>query len=130
MSRARFIPGLVCLSACAGAPDSAPLEGGDTCTVLTSGTWTFSGDAWGMGDETMDGDLTLDAEACTFTLDNWSMSMNNLPTGGALDGDAVQFDGLTSKWRTCTGTATDESNASGTCSEDDTDWAIVYVGGT
>jgi hypothetical protein len=82
-----------------------------------------------MGDESMDGELTLDAESCTFTLHDWSMAMDDLPTGGALDGDALQFDGLTSRWRTCTGTTADEYTASGTCSEDDSAWAIVYVGG-
>ncbi len=110
------------------ASDSEPLVGGDTCVALTSGPWTFSGEAFGMGDATMGGDVTFDAEACTFTISNWSMTMDDLPTGGALDGDSVQLDGLSSRWRTCTGTAPDEDNASGTCSEDNTAWAMTSGG--
>ena len=122
------LPALGLLAACAGSSDSTPLEGGDSCTALISGTWTFSGDAWGMGDDTMDGDITLDADACSFTIDNWSMAMDDLPTGGVLDGDAVQFDGANSYWQSCTGTATDESHASGTCSDDGADWMMVSAG--
>ena len=114
------------LLGCAGAgADSAPILGGDTCTAPTVGTWTFSGAAFGMGEETMDGDLALDSETCTFTLENWSMAMDDLPSGGALDGDAVQLDGLNSFWRTCVGTASDENTVSGTCSDDGSDWRMV-----
>lgn len=119
------------LSACAGkGDDTAALVGGDTCTVLTSGTWTFSGTAFGMGDATMEGDVTLDAAACSFTLGNWSMAMDDLPSGGVLDGEAVQLDGLNSYWRSCTGTARSVDAASGTCSDDGGDWAMAGGGST
>jgi hypothetical protein len=117
------------LSACAaGGADTEPLTGGDTCTALTSGTWTFSGAAWGMGDTTMEGDVTLDAAACSFTLDHWTMAMDDLPSGGVLDGDAVQLDGLNSYWRSCTGTAADADTVSGTCSDDGADWTMTAGG--
>jgi hypothetical protein len=117
---------LLCLLACAGAPaaDSA-LRGGDSCTELVSGTWTFSGAAFGMGDETMDALLTFDADACAFTITEWSMAMDDLPNGGVIDGDAVQLDGLNYDWRTCSGVAQDAQSASGTCSNDGDPWAIA-----
>ncbi len=114
------------LLACTGAPagDSA-LQGGDSCTELVSGTWTFSGAAFGMGDETMDALLTFDADACAFTITEWSMAMDDLPNGGVIDGDAVQLDGLNYDWRTCTGVAQDAQSASGTCANDGDPWAIA-----
>ena len=126
MHRYRFASMFLALAACApsASPDSGSLSGGETCTALSAGTWTFSGDAFGMGDNTMTGDVTLDASACTFTFDNWDMQMDDLPSGGVLDGDAATLDGLNSRWRTCTGTATDESNAAGTCATDGTEWAM------
>jgi hypothetical protein len=111
--------------ACNGKPDSNPLTGGDACSALTSGTWTFSGEAWGMGDLTMDGDVTMDAAACTFTLDAWTMAMDDLPNGGAVDGDEVQLDGKNSYWRSCSGTAVDAGHVSGTCADDGTDFEMV-----
>jgi hypothetical protein len=78
-----------------------------------------------MGDNPMDGDVTMNAEDCTFTLGNWDMVMDDLPSGGAVDGDQVQLDGLNSYWRSCTGTATDEANAAGTCSDDGAEWMIA-----
>lgn len=127
MPRLNLVPLALFLAACAtkSGEDTSPLTGGDTCTMLTDGSWTFSGAAFGMGDNTMTGDVTLDATACKFTLGNWDMQMDDLPSGGALDADAVTLDGLTSKWQSCTGTATDENTASGTCSEDGTDWMMV-----
>ena len=115
------------VTGCAVATDS-PLVGGETCTALTSGTWTVTGAAFGMGDDNpMDGDVTMDDEACAFAFSDWSMQMDDLPSGGVVDGDAVQLDGLTSKWRTCTGTATDTASASGTCEEDGTAWIMVLA---
>ncbi len=127
MPRRNLVPLALFLAACqtGSGEDSAPLEGGDTCTALTSGTWTFTGAAWGMGDNPMDGNVTMDTEGCTFTLGEWDMAMDDLPSGGAVDADAVQFDGLTSYWQTCTGTATDENTASGTCSDDGAEWMMV-----
>lgn len=111
--------GLV-LAACDGAKgDTGALTGGQTCTALATGTWTMTGPAWGMGDNPMDGELTMDAERCTFTLGAWDMVMDDLPTGGAVDGDQVRLDGLTSYWRSCVGTASDTDNVSGVCSDDD-----------
>lgn len=113
-----------------GSDSDSSLVGGDTCTELTSGTWTTTGAAFGMGDDNpMDGDLTMNVDECSFAFDNWSMEMDDLPSGGVIDGDAVQLDGLTSKWRTCTGTATDATTASGTCDEDGTAWEIVLAAG-
>lgn len=115
---------LLLSSACAGTDTPEPLVGGDTCIALTAGTWTFAGPAWGMGEYTMQGDLTLDATACTFTLTAWDMAMDDLPSGGAVDDVAVQFDGLNSYWRSCTGTATDQNHADGLCADDGAAWSI------
>lgn len=124
---------LTILAGCTGGTDSADvLHGGDTCTVLVDGAWTMTGAAFGMGDEAMTATVTVDADACSFQLSGWSMAMDDLPSGGVLDGDAVQLDGLNSRWRTCTGTASDTMNASGTCSDDGAAWqmaAVVEVGG-
>lgn len=124
---------LTILAGCTGGTDSADvLHGGDTCTVLVDGEWTMTGAAFGMGDEAMTATVTFDADACSFQLSAWSMAMDDLPSGGVLDGDAVQLDGLNSRWRSCTGTASDTMNASGTCSDDGAAWqmaAVVEVGG-
>jgi hypothetical protein len=118
---------VLALAACSagGADDSVPLKGGDTCVALVSGTWTFAGAAFAMGSSTMTGEVHVDAAACTFTLDSWDMQMDDLPSGGVLDGDTVTLDGLTSYWRSCTGTATDDRNVSGSCSDDDSAWSMV-----
>lgn len=122
---------VLCLSifaACSGGgSDSGTLAGGDTCVALMSGTWTFTGEAWGMGDHPMDGDVTMDADACVFTLDNWDMQMDDLPTGGAVDGDQVQLDGANSYWRSCTGTAADDRNVSGNCADDGAAFAMAML---
>jgi hypothetical protein len=78
-----------------------------------------------MGDLTMDGDVTMAAETCTFTLDEWSMAMNDLPNGGAVDGDTVQLDGKNSYWRSCVGTATEVGAVAGSCLDDDADFEMV-----
>ncbi|MES2642460.1 MAG: hypothetical protein V4850_23455 [Myxococcota bacterium] len=111
---------LFLLSACTPEKPEA-LEGGDTCTALTSGSWLGVGAALGMpeGSGDMFVELTMDEVSCTFTLDSWSMAMGDLPTGGALDGDALTLDGLTSGWRECTGTASASTAFSGTCDNGD-----------
>ena len=121
---------LAYLPACSTATgeDSTPLVGGDTCTALTSGTWTVTGAAWGMGDNPMDGTVTMDSDACTFVFSEWDMQMDDLPSGGALDADAVVLDGLNSYWSRCTGSATDENTVGGTCEDDGDDWAMVFSG--
>lgn len=117
------------LAGCAGSTkDSAPLAGGDDCLVLLSGTWTVTGAAWGMGDNPMDGELSMEAEICTFTLGAWDMTMDDLPSGGVVDGDQVQLDGLNSYWRSCTGTAVSESYVSGTCDDDGAAFAMAARG--
>lgn len=118
----RLLVVLATLSACTPTGEEPePLEGGETCTVLTSGSWLAVGAALGMpeGSGDMFVDLTMDEAACTFTLDNWSMAMGDLPTAGALDGADVILDGLTSGWRECTGTAADEVTFSGACANGD-----------
>jgi hypothetical protein len=35
-----------------------------------------------------------------------------------VDGDQVQLDGANSYWRSCVGTAADETHVSGTCTDD------------
>lgn len=119
---------LASLSACTPTTeDPEPLKGGDSCTVLTSGSWLAVGAALGMpeGSGEMFVDLAMDEASCTFTLDNWSMAMGDLPTAGALDRAAVTLDGLTSGWRECTGTAADEMTFSGACANgDDFDFSL------
>jgi hypothetical protein len=119
---------LLLLAACETPGDTGAPVAGDSCTALTSGRWTVTGPAWGMADNPMDGDVTMDAESCTFAFSNWDMQMDDLPSGGVLDGDAVQLDGLTDYWRSCTGTAADEGNVSGTCAEDGADFQMVAAG--
>jgi hypothetical protein len=129
MHRVMPLLSFLALAACSAgnADDSAPLKGGDTCVALVSGTWTFAGAAFGMGTSTMTGEVDLDAAACTFALSNWDMQMDDLPSGGVLDGDTVTLDGLTSYWRSCTGTATDDMNVSGSCSDDGSAWSMVAI---
>lgn len=118
------------LAACTGKGDSAAdtgLHGGDTCTTLTTANWTIYADAFNMGDEPMKADLAFDAASCSFSFSNWDMAMDDLPSGGVVDAEAVQFDGINPFWRTCTGTATDENTASGTCSDDGSAWSMSYV---
>lgn len=132
LNRALWLSPLAVLLACAGAPaDDSALQGGDSCTQLVSGTWSFSGVAFGMGSEAMDALVTFDADACAFTITDWSMAMDDLPNGGVVDVDAVQLDGLNYDWRTCTGLAIDTQGASGTCANDGDPWvmAVSAVGG-
>lgn len=98
---------------------------GDTCTVLTTGRWTVTGAAWNMADNPMDGDLSFNAESCTFTLGNWDMQMDDLPSGGVVDDAAVQLTGANSEWDTCAGTAASETEVSGTCAADGDDFQMV-----
>lgn len=116
---------LTLLVACGGPETPAPLVGGDTCTALVDGVWDLTGPAWGMGDQAMTGTVTMNVTDCTFTLDRFDMSMDDLPTGGVVDGDQVQLDGLTSKWRTCSGTAADERTVDGTCTEDGSTFSMA-----
>jgi hypothetical protein len=76
----------------------------------------------------MAADLAMDAEACAFSFSNFDMAMDDLPSGGVLDDDAVQLDGLTSYWRTCAGTADSSVHASGTCAEDGAAWDLAGEG--
>jgi hypothetical protein len=114
---------LLALCGCPADP-LPPLTGGDTCTALSDGRWVFTGPAWGMGDEPMRATVEMDEEECVFAFSSFDMAMDDLPTGGALDGADVQLDGLTSYWRTCTGTAASEHHAAGTCAEDGLAWDL------
>jgi hypothetical protein len=115
----------VLLAACNGGKDSDPLTGGDDCTALETDVYVFAGPAWGMGKKTMDGTLTMDVDSCAFTFEEWSMMMDDLPSGGVVDGDQVQLDGLNSYWRSCTGTASDEQTIEGTCADDGAAFSII-----
>ena len=117
------------LVACHSPEAPEPLVGGDTCVALVDGPWTLGGPAWGMGDLTMLGTVTMDTAECSFRLDDYDMAMNDLPSGGVVDEDRVQLDGLTSYWRTCVGTADEEAHVSGTCSEDGSAFEMT-AGGT
>lgn len=99
--------------------------GGDTCTALTIGTWTVTGAAWNMGDNPMDATLTFDEAACTFTLSEWTMQMDDLPDGGVVDDTTVTLRGPTSGWGTCVGEAASAGEVSGTCSDDGDDFQMV-----
>ncbi len=109
-----------------GTTDSSITPGGDSCTVLESGTWTVTGAAWGMGDNPMDGDVTMNEDDCNFTFSNWDMVMDDLPSGGALDGASVVLDGLNSYWSSCTGEASDEKNVAGTCEDDGAEFVMTF----
>lgn len=123
---ARLVPFVLLIAACTagagGADDSSAVKGGDSCPILGSGIWDFSGSAFGMGDATMTGEVTWNG--CTFTVADWSMAMDDLPSGGALNEDAVQLDGLNSYWRRCTGTLAESGYIAGTCSDDGADWKM------
>lgn len=94
--------------------------------MLQSGTWTVTGEAWGMGDNPMDGDVTMNEDDCNFTFSNWDMVMDDLPSGGALDGADVVLDGLNSYWASCTGEANDEHNVAGTCADDGAEFVMTF----
>lgn len=81
-----------------------------------------------MGDNPMDGDVTMNEEDCNFTFSNWDMVMDDLPSGGALDGASVVLDGLNSYWSSCVGEATDEQNVSGTCEDDGAAFVMTFKG--
>ncbi len=126
MNHSRWLFPAFIFAGCAGSTkDSSPLTGGETCTALTSGTWTVTGEAWGMADNPMDGELSMDTDGCTFTLGAWDMTMDDLPSGGVVDGDQVQLDGLNSYWRSCIGIAASEGDVSGTCEDDGAAFAMV-----
>jgi hypothetical protein len=108
--------------ACAEAPERDALEGGLSCTQLVSGIWTASGDAFGMD---MQLSLEMNDESCSFTFDNWDMAMDELPTGGVIDGTRVQLDAPTDLWRSCTGNAASSVEITGNCADDGTAFSLV-----
>jgi hypothetical protein len=65
--------------------------GGGECTALVDGPWTFDGAAGG-GME-MTGEITMDADACKFTIGAWEMEMTNTPSGGSIEGDQLTLEG-------------------------------------
>ena len=124
MRQTFVIAAVLGLAACAGSSetddtdstadsdtDGATEEG---CTELTSGDWVGSGAAFGMS---MGVELEMDAEGCTFELNNWSMNMGSLPDGGTVDGDQVTLAG-DSYWESCVGTADSVGEVSGVCDDD------------
>lgn len=115
---------LAVLAACTpeGGDSSGTPVGGDTCTALVSGEWAASGDALGMPMTTT---LSMDVDACTFAFSAWNMTMDDLPSGGVLDGDAVQLDGLNHYWRSCTATVDTAGAFAGTCADDGLDFAFA-----
>ncbi len=110
------------------APEEADaLAGGDSCTVLTDGVWTLSGAAWGMGDATMTGAITMDADACSFTLNAYDMAMDDLPTGGVVNDSKVTLDGPNTDWRSCQGTASNVNTVSGECPDHGGTFSMVVT---
>lgn len=85
------------------------------CTALADGDWVTDGAAGG-GME-MQGVLTMDAKACTFTLDQWSMDMTNLPSGGSVEVDQVTLIGDNIP-PGCVGTANEDgTDVTGACED-------------
>jgi hypothetical protein len=65
----------------------------------------------------MTGSVTMDVDKCSFTIGEWNMAMNSLPTGGTIDGDQVSFDG-DEFWQACTGTVSSDGMAvTGACQD-------------
>lgn len=85
------------------------------CVVLQSGTWTGSGGAFPM---TMSVQLTMNAEACSFTL-RWSMDHGANADGGTIVGDTVTlYSADSTYYASCVGTADSTTHVAGVCSED------------
>lgn len=123
-----FVFGIVgCLASGCTPEPSDDLKGGDSCTELTDGVWTLSGPAWGMGDATMTGMVTMDAEKCSFTLDAYDMAMDDLPTGGVVNDTRVTLDGPNTDWRSCDGTASDPATVSGDCPDHGGTFSMVLT---
>lgn len=101
------------------APEEAP------CTLLDDGVWTASGSAFGTGGDTLTVTLTMVADACHFSLDDWSGAVSDLPHGGKLFGADVTLDGDNAEWTSCTGTATGTTHLSGTCPDHGGDFALA-----
>lgn len=91
------------------------------CSVPESGTYDASGSCFGMG---MGVDLTMDAEACTFTLSDWSMNHAGLAEGGTVTGTDVTLVG--GDFEGCEGTI-DGDTLTGTCS-DGCAWELSFGG--
>jgi hypothetical protein len=83
--------------------DLAETDVAAACVALREGEWEGSGSCFGMS---MSADLVLDAEGCSFTFENWNMTMS-VPDGGVVDGDTFTLTGT--GWGTCEGTATPRS---------------------
>ncbi len=101
----------------AGCGEKGPVS----CTALEDGEWTVEGDAMGMP---MGATVTMDAEACSFTLSGWSMEMLSLPTGGSVDGTSISMEG-DAHWSSGTATLSEDgSSAEGSCDDDGTSFTM------
>jgi hypothetical protein len=110
----RLVVLAVLLVACGSGPadGTAPPDGDAaerTCDALPSGGWTVDGACFGMS---MGVGLAFDADDCSFTLDDWSMTHGGMPEGGTVDGDAVLLTG--GDFEGCEG-ALDGASMSGVC---------------
>jgi hypothetical protein len=91
--------------------DTDPQAG---CTELATGRYDGGGSCLGM---VMQADLTFDDAACTFTIDNWSMAMGDMPDGGAVSGTDVTLTGPGIYEQGCAGTITADNTFDGTCAD-------------
>jgi hypothetical protein len=89
------------------------------CAILDDGLYEVLGSCFG---HTMTVDLAMDDSACSFTLDDWSMVMGQIPSGGTVAGDEVTLSGWSLEG--CVGTA-DGGTLSGVC-DGGCAWEFTY----
>lgn len=86
----------VLLSACDARDGAPPVP---SCEAVAEGVWRTSGPGMGMP---MEARLTFDADACTFTLTDWTMWHDGWTEGGILRDAEVQLTGE-AYWESCLG---------------------------
>ena len=107
------ILGVACNSDDHSHTDDSGTPGNGDCVVLEDSHWTMNGSVFGMS---MDADLTVSADGCSFSFSNWNMNMD-VPDGGFIEDDVVTLTGSGNRnWGECEGTATDTEMA-GQCSD-------------
>jgi len=89
-------------------------SGGDEgCPTLDDGTWTLSGDAY---DTPPSATLTFDSTQCSFSLNDWTATDIDLPTGASVSGYVVSFAGP-GIWDGCTGYVEASDLIDGLCTD-------------